>query len=63
VDFNEEQIRRDIRCSLEVARGQPLELILKDTHTVRQEPWRIGRWTEIAYEEISRSHGVGPAEG
>ncbi len=54
VDFSEEAIRADIRRTLELAGDQPLELILKDTHTVRNEPWRIGRWAAIAREEVNR---------
>lgn len=55
VGFNEEAIRADLRHTLEAARGQTLELILKDTHTVQHEPWRLARWVEIAREEITRA--------
>lgn len=54
VEFNEADIRADLRRTLTVAKGQPLELILKDTHTVQNEPWRLGRWVQIAREEINR---------
>jgi hypothetical protein len=27
--------------------------VLKDTHTVQNEPWRIERWVQIAREEIA----------
>jgi hypothetical protein len=30
-------------------------MILKDTHTVEHEPWRLGRWVQIAREEVERS--------
>jgi hypothetical protein len=53
VDFNEAAIRADLRRTLTLAKGQPLELILKDTHTVRYEPWRLARWIAIAREEIA----------
>lgn len=56
VGFNEPAIREDLRHTLTVARGQPLELILKDTHTVQGEPWRFKRWVEIAREEVERSN-------
>jgi len=53
VGFNEPAIRDDIRRTLRAARGQPLELILKDTHTVENDPSRLGRWAKIAREEIA----------
>lgn len=55
VGFNEEAIRADIRHTLDAARGQAFELIMKDTHTVEREPWRLARWVEIAREEIARA--------
>ncbi|MEI6083524.1 MAG: hypothetical protein WCS70_04410 [Verrucomicrobiota bacterium] len=53
VDFNERDIRTDLRRTLALAKGQPLEIILKDTHTVQNEPHRLARWVEIAREEIA----------
>jgi len=53
VGFNEAAIRGDLRHSLRVAKGQPLELILKDTHTVEGDVMRLGRWVKIAREEIA----------
>lgn len=53
VEFNEATIRADLRHTLTLAKGQPLELILKDTHTVQNEPHRLKRWVEIAREEIA----------
>ena len=55
VEFNEPNIRADVRRTLQVAHGQPLELILKDTHTVQHEPARLSRWVAIAREEIARA--------
>lgn len=52
VEFNEASIRADLRHTLTVAKGQPLELILKDTHTVQHEHHRLARWVAIAREEI-----------
>ncbi|MDA0322941.1 MAG: hypothetical protein O2923_09535 [Verrucomicrobia bacterium] len=50
--FREEAVRDDIRKTLQTAGGCALELIMKDTHTVENEPWRLTRWVQIAYEEI-----------
>ena len=54
VDFNEAGIRSDLHRTLALAKGQPLEIILKDTHTVQDDPRRLSRWVEIAREEIAR---------
>jgi len=54
--FNEDAIRADLRSTLDVAADLPLELILKDTHTVQGEPDRLGRWVTLARQEIDR-HG------
>lgn len=53
--FNEDVIRADLRSTLAVAADLPLEIILKDTHTIQNEPWRLTRWVEIALEEV-RAH-------
>ena len=52
--FNEELIREDLATTLRLAGEGPLEIIMKDTHTVQNEPWRISRWIEIAYEEVEK---------
>ena len=52
--FNEDEIRKDLRRTLEIAGEGSLEIIMKDTHTVQNQPWRISRWVEIAKEEVDR---------
>lgn len=52
--FDETAIRADIRRTLEAARGCRLEIIMKDVHTLNNEPARLARWVRIAREEISR---------
>jgi hypothetical protein len=52
VGFHEESIRRELRQTLALAGKGSLEFILKDTHTVQNEPWRLRRWVEIAREEV-----------
>lgn len=52
VQFNEEEIRADLRKTLSLAGKLNLEIILKDTHTIQNEAWRIPRWVAIAREEI-----------
>jgi len=55
VGFNEQAIREDIRTTLRVAGQGPVELILKDTHTVENDPSRLSRWIAMAYEEIEKA--------
>ncbi|MEI7837755.1 MAG: hypothetical protein WCK05_15250, partial [Planctomycetota bacterium] len=55
--FNEDHIRADIRTTLAIAGKLPLELVMKDTHTVQNQPHRITRWVRIAREEIDKYLG------
>ena len=51
--FHQERIRAEIRETIAVCRefGCVLEILLKDTHTVREEPQRLKTWIETAKEE------------
>ncbi len=51
-DFDEDIIRNDIRNTLKIAKDNVLEIIMKDTHTIRNQPDRITRWVEIARKEV-----------
>lgn len=57
--FDEDMIRNDLRKTLEIAGDGPLEFIMKDTHTVQHQPWRITRWVQIALEEVERFASAG----
>lgn len=52
--FHEDEIRKDLRQTISVARKGVLEIILKDTHTVQNDPSRLSRWVEIALEEVQK---------
>jgi len=52
--FHEDEIRADIRTTLEAAGGQALEIIMKDTHTVQNDPDRISRWVGLARDEARK---------
>jgi hypothetical protein len=52
--FDEDAIRADLRQTLEVARDCRLEIIMKDVHTLNNEPERLPRWVQIGREEIDR---------
>lgn len=51
--FDEDVIRKDIRRTVAAAKahGLGLELLLKDISTLRNNPERLWRWSEIALEE------------
>jgi hypothetical protein len=53
--FDEDLVRRETRETLEIARDCRVEIILKDTHTCRNEPDRFDRWCRIAREEVERA--------
>jgi len=57
VGFDEEGIRRDLRKTLRIVGGQPLEFILKDTPPIENDPSRVTRWVRIAMEEVGRGSG------
>ena len=52
--FDEEAARADLRRGLEVTRDCRVEIIMKDNHTINNNPQRLVRWVEIAREEIGR---------
>ena len=51
--FDEEVVRKDLRRTIAAAKahGLGLELLLKDISTVRGDPARLWRWSQIALEE------------
>ena len=49
--FDEEAMRGDLRETLTVTRDFGLEVIMKDTHTVENDPGRLPRWAQIARQE------------
>lgn len=57
-EFREPQIRADIQETLRLAGHRPLCFVLKDTHTVQNEPWRLRRWVELAREEVEKGCAV-----
>lgn len=55
--WDEDAIRADIRETLEVADGCEIEFAMKDVHTLNNEPWRLGRWVQLARETIDEHAG------
>ena len=52
--FDEDAIRADLRQTLDIARDCRLEIIMKDVHTLNNEPARLPRWVHLAREEAAR---------
>jgi hypothetical protein len=50
--FDEAAIRNDIRQTLDLAHDCRTEIIMKDVHTLNNEPERLTRWVQITREEI-----------
>lgn len=53
--WHPEQARTDLQEILEATRGCHVEIIMKDIHTLRNEPRRLWEWAEIAMEEVLKS--------
>ena len=49
--FDEDRIRIQLRAAIQDTRGCRLEIIMKDNHTIRNDPRRVTRWVQMAREE------------
>jgi hypothetical protein len=49
--FDEDRIRAQLREKLKLTRDCRVEVMMKDTHTVRNDPSRVIRWTQITRQE------------
>ena len=49
-NWDEDAIRQDLQLTMDVAGECTLEVAMKDVHTLSRQPWRLGRWVEIARE-------------
>ena len=50
--LDKDYLKAGLRKVLEIARGCVVEIIMKDTHTVRGEPQRYSQWIAIAREAV-----------
>jgi hypothetical protein len=53
-DFDMEVVEQELATGLEKAKGGIIELILRDTHTCRNDPERFTKWVEIARRAIDK---------
>ena len=49
--FDRQLIRTKLREALQITRECRVEVIMKDNHTIRNDPTRVVRWVQIAREE------------
>lgn len=49
--LNEERIRSELRRALQITRNCRVEIIMKDNHTIANNPQNVIRWCRIAREE------------
>jgi hypothetical protein len=52
--MDEEVVRKRIRNILDIAKGCIIEIIMKDNHTIGNNPGNVIRWTKIAREESEK---------
>jgi len=52
--IDEDEVRSDIKATLDMTKGCVLELLMKDNHTLGGNPDNLVRWVSIAREEIAR---------
>ncbi len=52
--MDEDVVRRRIRDILNIAKGCIIEIIMKDNHTIGNNPDNVIRWTRIAREEVEK---------
>jgi len=53
--LHEDRIRAGLRRVIETTRGCHLEIIMKDNHTLGNQPENVVRWCRIAQEEADRA--------
>lgn len=50
--IDEDKIRRELRKAIEITKGCRVEIIMKDNHTLGNNPDNARRWCQIAREEV-----------
>jgi hypothetical protein len=56
-DIDEEYIRKKLRRAFEITKNCRVEVIMKDNHTIGNNPQNVIKWVKIAKEEAERSAG------
>ncbi|MBN2658955.1 MAG: hypothetical protein JXR86_18015 [Spirochaetales bacterium] len=56
--MDEDEVRTGLRRDLAVVKDNVVEVIMKDNHTIGNNPRNVTRWVEIVREEIDRLKGM-----
>ena len=56
IEINEDQIRKNISNFLNITKGNIIEIIMKDNHTLGNNPENIINWVKIVREEINKKY-------
>ena len=51
--IDEDRIRRELREALQITKGCRMEILMKDNHTIGNNPENVTRWCRIAQEEAA----------
>ena len=55
-EMNTERVRKDMRRNLEITKDCVTEIIMKDNHTLGNNPNNAVMWVKILMEEINKIH-------
>ena len=53
-EIDEQKIRQHLRHAIEVTKNCCVEIIMKDNHTINNNPQNVIRWCQIARQESGR---------
>lgn len=53
-NIDEDLIRKELREAMDITKGSRVEIIMKDNHTIGNNPDNVVRWCRIAREEADR---------
>lgn len=53
-EINEDYIRKNIKCFLDITKGCVIEILMKDNHTIGNNPENVKKWVKIVREEIDK---------
>ena len=56
--WDEPAQRKYITERLTDAKGTACEYILKDTHTIQNDPYRFRKWTDLCHEIVQGMYGT-----
>jgi len=54
--MDQESVRKKIKNALKITRGCILEIIMKDNHTLGNNPSNLVNWVKIVREEIEKMY-------